>query len=83
MSAVIENVKAAFKQRLDESDWLDDETKGKSKEKVDAITKMVAYPDQVFNDTYLNEFYSAVSCMESCAVLNCHMNLALSQMYSR
>ena len=58
---MIENIKTAFKQRLDESDWLDDTTKERSKEKVDAITKMVAYPDQVFNDTYLNEFYSAVS----------------------
>ena len=32
--------------------------------KVDAITQMVAYPDQIFNDTYLEDLYAEVSCRD-------------------
>ena len=58
---MIEEVKDAFKVRLQEKDWLDDTTKKRCVEKVEAITKMVAYPDQIDNDTYLNELYEDVS----------------------
>ena len=61
MSEMIESVKRAFIERLDVNTWLDDETKAASKEKVNAITKMVAFPDQLFNDTYLNGLYAEVS----------------------
>ena len=29
-------------------------------DKVDAITQMVAYPDQIFNDSYLENLYAEV-----------------------
>jgi endothelin-converting enzyme len=57
VSVMIEEVKAAFKVRLQEKAWLDETTKKRCVEKVDAITKMVAYPDQIDNDTYLNDLY--------------------------
>ena len=57
---MIEEVKSAFIVRLEEKDWLDNITKERCKEKVEAITQMVAYPDQIDNDTYLNELYTAV-----------------------
>ena len=65
MSEMIEAVKSAFIERLENTnDWLDEQTKAASKEKVRAITKMVAFPDQLFNDTYLNNLYADVSlCM--------------------
>jgi len=40
--------------------WLDDITKELSRGKVDAITQMVAYPDQIFNDSYLEALYEEV-----------------------
>ena len=62
VSEMIESVKRAFIERLDNVNmWLDEETKAASKEKVNAITKMVAFPDQLYNDTYLNELYADVS----------------------
>ena len=61
MSVMIEEVKTAFKVRLQEKAWLDETTKKRCEEKVDAITKMVAYPDQIDNDTYLNNQYRNVS----------------------
>ena len=62
VSEMIEAVKAAFVERLETiNTWLDEETKAASKEKVDAITKMVAFPDQLFNDSYLDGLYADVS----------------------
>ena len=58
---MITEVKDAFKVRLEEKDWLDNVTKERCVEKVDAITQMVAYPDQIDNDTYLNDMYAEVS----------------------
>lgn len=68
---MVEEVKTAFKERLETRTWLDKTTKDRSKEKVDAITKMVAYPDQIHNDTYLNDLYKDVSVMISAGVLVC------------
>ena len=61
MSEIIDAVKNAFKERLDNNSWIDDSTRQASKDKVDAITKMVAYPDEISNKTYLNALYSEVS----------------------
>ena len=61
VSEMIESVKTAFIKRLDQNQWLDEVTREASKEKVKAISKMVAYPDQLFNDTYLNTLYAEVS----------------------
>ena len=58
---MIDSVKNAFKERLDSNSWIDDTTRQASKDKVDAITKMVAYPDQLSNTTYLNDLYAEVS----------------------
>lgn len=57
VSMVIDNIKTAFKERLSANSWLDATTKQRCIEKVDAITKQVAYPDKIFNDTYLNGVY--------------------------
>ena len=61
VSVMIDAIKTAFKKRLDQNSWLDDETRQASKDKVTAITKMIAYPDQLFNDSYLNTLYADVS----------------------
>ena len=68
VSLMIDSVKSAFKERLDKNSWIDDETRQASKDKVDAITKMVAYPDQISNETYLNELYAEVG-VTSCRVM--------------
>ncbi|KAL5491633.1 hypothetical protein EMCRGX_G016962 [Ephydatia muelleri] len=58
ITGMIGSVMASFKQRLDSNTWLDSATRTKCKEKVDAIVSMVAYPDGIFNTTYLNSIYS-------------------------
>lgn len=64
VSEMITEVKNAFKARLDANTWLDDTTRQRSKDKVDAITQMVAYPDQIDNATYLNELYEELNITE-------------------
>ena len=64
VTEMIEEVKEAFKSRLEDKDWLDDTTKERCAEKVDAMTEMVAYPDQISNDTYLDELYALVSVQD-------------------
>ena len=63
MSMMIKNVKEAFKDRLNElgNDWLDDESRRRSIEKVDAITQMVAYPDRIMDNNYVNGISESVS----------------------
>ena len=60
VSEMIDAVKAAFIERLDGNTWLDKTTREASKEKVRAITKMIAFPDQLYNNTYLNHLYADV-----------------------
>jgi endothelin-converting enzyme len=64
VTEMIEEVKEAFKSRLEDKDWLDDTTKERCAEKVDAMTEMVAYPDQISNDTYLDELYALFNMTE-------------------
>ena len=54
---MISEVKKAFKERVNDSDWLEDSTKVKCEEKVDAVTERVAYPELIFHDSYVNGLY--------------------------
>ena len=52
----------AFKDRINElgNEWLDDVSRQRSLEKVDAIGEMIAYPDNIMDDDYLNGLYTSV-----------------------
>ena len=45
--AMIDDVKAAFKQRLGDSEWMDAGTKRAALVKLEAITDMIGYPDYI------------------------------------
>ena len=61
---MVDYVKAAFKDRINElgDDWLDDLSRQRSLEKVDALTQMVAYPDDLMDNNYVNGISNSVSC---------------------
>jgi len=42
---LVNNLQKAFKNRMDQLDWMSDSTKVKAKEKLYAITKKIGYPD--------------------------------------
>ena len=44
---MIDDVKAAFKQRLGDAEWMDAGTKHAALVKLEAITDMIGYPDYI------------------------------------
>lgn len=46
MVALVENLKTAFSQHIDELDWMGGETKAKAHEKLDNFTVKIGYPDK-------------------------------------
>ena len=60
---MIKYIKAAFKDRINElgNEWMDDVTRRRSLDKVDAITQMVAYPDNILDNDYVNGISEDVS----------------------
>lgn len=61
---MIQYIREAFKERINElgDDWLDDVSRRRSLDKVDAITQMVAYPDNIMDNDYVNGISESVSC---------------------
>ena len=60
MSAMETAITSAFKQELKQLTWLDDFSRQASVEKVDTIVSQIAYPDEIFNNSYLNDIYANV-----------------------
>ena len=50
-----------FGERVREMNWLSDFSKQATLEKVNALTSMVAYPEDILNNDYVNGLYSTVS----------------------
>lgn len=46
-----------FKHILKNIDWMDEVTKAKALEKADAFKVWIGYPDELMNDTLVNEYY--------------------------
>lgn len=62
---IVDRLIEAFRKRIKESEWLNDATEQASLMKLDNIGKKVAYPDLLFNDTYLNSLTSDIEIYES------------------
>jgi endothelin-converting enzyme/putative endopeptidase len=46
METLVANIRAALKQRLDQSTWMDDATRAEAHKKLDAFESRVGYPDK-------------------------------------
>ena len=46
---------------LRSNDWLDDQTKNKSIEKLNAVTEYIGYPDWILSNSELDKFYNLVN----------------------
>ncbi|HTE28741.1 MAG TPA: M13 family metallopeptidase [Chryseolinea sp.] len=46
MAALVDNLKKAFETRINNLDWMSDSTKTKAKEKLQAFTEKIGYPDK-------------------------------------
>lgn len=67
MRVLVDNLKKAFEARITKLDWMSDSTKAKAKEKLQAFTEKIGYPDkwrdyskvEVKRDTYFENRLSA------------------------
>ena len=46
MEKMVDNLKAAFKEHIQNLDWMSDSTKAKALDKLDAMVKKIGYPDK-------------------------------------
>lgn len=53
-------IKREFANILDEVDWMDAETRQEAKEKANAIASYIGYPDELLNDTKIEDLYSGL-----------------------
>jgi len=58
---MIQDIQNAFDSLVDESDWMDDETKTLAREKAAAMKQFLAYPDWIRNRTALEMAYFGVT----------------------
>lgn len=58
---MIEDIREAVNELLDEVDWMDEPTKRLAKDKADAMAVKIGYPSYILNDTALNEEYKYVN----------------------
>ena len=63
VTAMIANLKVAFKSLVDDATWMDDDTKVVAREKADYMSQFVGYPDWVKNKTALEAYYDGVSAL--------------------
>lgn len=57
---MISHLKNAFNRLVQESQWMDEETKTRALEKAAAMKEFVAYPEWIRNKTELTQFYHGV-----------------------
>jgi predicted metalloendopeptidase len=58
---MIKYLRDSFKVLVQESDWLDDITKNKSLEKLDAMIENDVYPDWILDNQELDKYYKLVN----------------------
>lgn len=58
--AMITGIQEAFKETFEENQWLDAETKEAAPRKIENMKKFIGFPDWLFNDEELNEYYDEV-----------------------
>ncbi|XP_076306637.1 M13 family metallopeptidase neprilysin 3 isoform X2 [Tachypleus tridentatus] len=61
---MINEVKKAFKDNMPLLDWMDAETRQLAKDKADAITDMIGFPDFIMNPEKLDEKYKGLTFTE-------------------
>ena len=66
IKTMIANLKKAFKSLVDDATWMDSDTKSKAKDKVDAMTEFIGYPQWIKNKTAVEDYYNGV--MKHCTL---------------
>ena len=57
---MVADIRAEFNKILEEIDWMDPMTKGRARQKADAIAEHIGYPSELTDDKKLEELYSGL-----------------------
>ncbi|VDM93867.1 unnamed protein product [Onchocerca ochengi] len=58
---ILENIREAFRDIVEEIDWMDNNTKNAALQKADAVISKIGFHDICMNDTALNEYYKKLN----------------------
>lgn len=58
---MIQSIRDAFNELLNENHWMDDQTRIVAKEKADAMLEQIGYPDFLMDPEELEKEYTMVS----------------------
>ncbi|CAD5215091.1 unnamed protein product [Bursaphelenchus xylophilus] len=62
---MVKDLREAFRTMLKDNDWMKDETKAYALKKADEMQALIGYPDFVFNDTELDDYYGKLNTSET------------------
>ncbi|KAH9518882.1 Membrane metallo-endopeptidase-like 1 [Bulinus truncatus] len=71
---MVKGLQNSFDELLEDLDWMDDETKKVAQDKNHFIKSKIGYPEELNNDTYLEEFYSNLTFNKEMFVENIFIN---------
>lgn len=67
---MVRDIRAEFETILKEVEWMDDETRKNALDKAKSMATHIAYPDELLDDTKLEEFYQNVSSIDMIVFLD-------------
>ena len=60
MATLVDYIIRSFRAHVQSKDWLSDFSWQQSLEKLAALSTNIGYPDDIFNDDYVNDLYKTV-----------------------
>lgn len=67
---IVENIRSSFIEMIKKVTWMDDATKNAAVTKANALVAHIAYPEELVNDTKLEEYYKTLEMEEDQYLLN-------------
>jgi len=61
--SMVEDLRSAFKELVEETDWMDSETQDKAKAKADMMLQLIGYPDWLVDTDQVDEYFSDAPVM--------------------
>ena len=75
VETMISYIRAAFDGMLDKVDWMDEITRDKAKKKLKNMDQFIAYPDEMLDESIIEEFYGPLDSMSSVTYLQNDLKL--------
>lgn len=66
---LVSDLKSTFRIMLKKIDWMDQATKSKALEKVNAMDSHVGYPQELLDDNVLEKYYSSVRILNKIVLI--------------